>query len=168
MHPVADRTVPPGDKTLKVWGFWNTQAVAMGRPEDLKVRPWFYTWSLMANLFPPEARVVPVDSPAGVEGLRAVACVRPGHGGRQWTLMLVNEAEEKRTISLRVPGAGRPDLRVYHYFQGERPVDADGFPVPQALLPHADLEHGLEVTLPSRGVVFLTSLAGPPTRGAAR
>ena len=160
MHPVADRTVPPGDKTLKVWGFWNTQAVAMGRPEDLKVRPWFYTWSLMANLFPPEARAAPVDSPAGVEGLRAVACVRPGHGVRQWTVMLVNEAEEKRTVRLRVPGAGRPDLRVYHYFQGERPVDADGFPVPQALLPHADVEHGLEVTLPSRGVVFLTSLGG--------
>ena len=52
MHTVSGHPPIPNDKTLKVWGFWNTQGTAMGHPEDEDIRPWFYTWSLMSRLFP--------------------------------------------------------------------------------------------------------------------
>ncbi len=60
MHIVNGRDQPavPNNLTLKIWGFWNTQAANMGHPEDEAIRPWFYTWSLMSRLFPKGARIV--------------------------------------------------------------------------------------------------------------
>jgi hypothetical protein len=45
----------------------------------------------------------------------------------------------------------------YRYFDSDRPVDKDGYPVASETLPKADLDKGVNVEMPSRGVVFLTT-----------
>jgi hypothetical protein len=144
---------PPAERTLKIWGFWNTQGSAMGHPEDEAIRPWFYTWSLMARLFPPGARIVAAESDPGV---RALAATREG----TLSVMLVNDGDAARTVALRVPGGGRHAIEVYRYFDKERPVDAEGFPAVSRKLPVTDLAKELRIELPSRGVVFLSATAG--------
>jgi hypothetical protein len=144
--------VPPVDRTLKIWGFWNTQGAAMGHPEDEAIRPWFYTWSLLSRLFPPGSRIVASKIDAEAPGLRTLAGTRDF--GRQVSIMVVNDADEARTVRVVVPGFGRRALTVYRYFDEDRPVDANGFPAASRELPTADLTRGINVEMPSRGVAF--------------
>ncbi|MCY3024344.1 MAG: hypothetical protein NTW87_35660 [Planctomycetota bacterium] len=151
-HPV-----PPDDKTLKVWGFWNTQGAEMGRPEEENVRPWFYTWTLMSRLFPKGSRIVAVSAP-DLPGFRAVAGTQTIAGKEYVTIMLVNNADADRKVTVRLPSAkSTAALTRYHYFDNDRPVDEKGFPKAKDLQAEADLQRGVEVALPSRGVVFLTT-----------
>ena len=57
-----------------------------------------------------------------------------------------------------IPSPAATTLKQYNYFDSDRPVDKDGFPVVKATLEKADLKAGVEVSLPSRGVVFLTTM----------
>jgi hypothetical protein len=146
---------PPTARTLKIWGFWNTQGAVMGHPEDEAIRPWFYTWSLMARLFPVGARIVAAESGPGV---RALAALREG----ALSVMLVNDSDAKHTVTMRVPGGGRHAIAMYRYFDKDRPATAEGFPAVSRELPVTDLTKGLRIELPSRGVVFLTTAAPAP------
>jgi hypothetical protein len=152
------RPVPPDDKTLKIWGFWNTQGHAMGHPEDEKIRPWFYTWSLMTRLFPKGSKIVQAGGVA-VPAFRALAGTDAV--GKELSVMLVNDADAPRKVTLRVPGAGVRNLTLYHFFDGDRPTDENGYPAPKEKT-DADLERGAEIALPSRGVVFLTTRSLKP------
>jgi hypothetical protein len=151
------RVTPPTERTLKIWGFWNTQGSAMGHPEDEAIRPWFYTWSLMGRLFPKGARIVSSDTNGELPGLRTLAAARQDGS---LSVMVVNDSEEARTIEVRVPGSGPRALQIYHYFEHDRPADTEGFPVAHATLLMADTAKGVHAELPSRGVVFLI-ISGP-------
>ena len=156
MHTVNGHQTPPGPLTLKVWGFWNSQGAAMGHPEDFNIRPWFYTWSLMSRFFSRGSRIVETSEPA-FPRFRAAASTDRRHGREILSVMLVNNDQARRTIILRVPSARRPvTLTCYRYFKTVRPTDRNGFPVPFSIIKNANLRKGLQVTLPSRGVVFLT------------
>jgi hypothetical protein len=161
MHAVSGRhkPVPPDDITLKIWGFWNTQGTAMGKPQDEAIRPWFYTWSLMSRLFPKNSRIVSATGLEDVRGARALAAAWKDSSGEQVSVMLVNDSDEARKVTVRAPGAGRKALTCFRYFDKDRPVDKDGYAAPSGK-PAADLEAGVAVELPSRGVVFLSTAAG--------
>jgi hypothetical protein len=154
MHPVSGHPPVPADTTLKLWGFWNTQGTAMGHPEDENIRPWFYPWSLMSRLFPHDTRIVNV-SPTGVPHLRVIAGETTVK--KQLNVMLVNNSDEARAVRLVVPGLGRKTVRLFHYFENDRPADAEGFAIPAATLPDTDLAAGLKVVLTGRGCVFVAT-----------
>ncbi len=160
MHIVSwdHRPDTPDDRTLKVWGFWNSQGDRMGHPEEMRPRPWFYTWSLMSRLFPKGSRIVSTTDPT-LAHFRAVAATSPAGRAMGLSVMLVNDDSASRTVTVRVLRGPSPEtLTCYRYFEGERPVDDHDLPKPASLLRGQDLRRGLTVTLPSRGVVFLTSL----------
>lgn len=152
----------PHAYNLKVWGFWNTLGGAMGKPEDENLRPWFYPWSLLCRSFPRGMRIVSASS-VSLPGVRVAAAIRPRGGKNDLSIALVNDSDAPRTVRVVVPNAlGRAALKEFHYFDGDRPVDADGFPIARQVLPSADLGAGLTVSLPSRGLVLLTTLGGSP------
>jgi len=136
---------------LKIWGFWNTQGRAMGHPEDEAIRPWFYTWSLMSRLFPKGSRVAAVHETDFPAGLRTVAA----SDKEGVTVMVVNDADERRTVSVRTAELSGKKLTQYNYFASDRSVDQDGFPVPRKKKVKVDGKGMVRVDLPSRGVVFL-------------
>ncbi len=151
LHSANGHAVPPTDTTLKVWGFWNTQARAMGRPDDEAIRPWFTPWSLLCRLFPRGSRLVATGG-ADLPGLRVLAGVHAG-GTR---IMLVNNSDERRELRLRIRSAGPSRVTRWHYLADDHPADADGFPLPAG--PATALEAGapLPISLPGRGVVFVS------------
>jgi hypothetical protein len=154
MHPVGPDTDPPGPLTLKVWGFWNTQGTRMGDPDDERMRPPFYVWTLGSRLFPRGTRMVESDT-RSVDRLRSLAGVPPEKGA--FSAMVVNDSDAHRKVLLKAVGCGRKALHVYRYFADDRPVDRDGFPVAAAELPDADLDRGIDIDMPSRGCVFVTT-----------
>jgi len=154
MHTASGYPPVPADTTLKLWGFWNTQGTAMGHPQEENIRPWFYPWSLMSRLFPRDARMVSFQS-SGPPNLRVIAG-EPA-GAKQLNVLLVNNADETRTVRLRVPGLGQKTARLFHYFENDRPADDEGFAIPAATLPNTDLSKGLTVVLTGRGCVFVAA-----------
>ena len=157
---IAPTAANPNAYSLKVWGFWNTFGGAMGRPEDENLRPWFYPWSLLCHAFPRGMKVVSASSTA-LPGVRAAAATRMNGGKDDLSLAVVNDSDTPRTVRVIVPNAaGRAILREYHYFDADRPTNAGGFPVVRRVLPGISLATGLTVSLPSRGLVLLTTLDG--------
>ena len=155
-----------GSHNLKQWGFWNSLGGQDGYPaSDLRLRPWYYPWSVLARSFPAgsEPLVIP-DS--GVPGLRVAAAKIPDVGGYGLSLAVVNDSATPRSITLSVPSVADPlTLARYNYFADDRPVDASGLPVPAKVLQDVVLSAGVAIHLPSRGIVVLSSLgSGTSTR----
>jgi hypothetical protein len=144
-----------GAAGLKGWGFWNSLAGSKGYPEDdFKLRPWFYTWSLLCRLFPSGSKTLMAKDIDG-SACRVAAVRLPD--GKGFSFAVVNESGTPSNITLKAPGAGQAILHEYRYFAGEQAVDKDGFPVTSATHKNADLESGFNVQLPGEGVVFLTT-----------
>ena len=150
---------PYGSQHLKQWGFWNSLGGQDGYPaSDLQLRPWYYPWSVLARSFPAGSQLLVTPS-SGISGLRVAAAKVPSAGGYALSFAVVNDSDTPQSITLSVPSATGPlTLARYDYFDGERPTNADGFPVPAQILPDVRLADGLRVELPSRGVVVLSSL----------
>ena len=146
-----------GADNLKRWGFWNSLGGQDGYPaSDLTLRPWYYAWSVLSREFPAGSEALVVPS-TGVPGLRATAARIPDGSGFDLSLAVVNDSDIPRSITLMVPSVpGRVTLARYDYFAGQQTVDANGFAVPdQTVL--ARLSAGVTISLPSRGLVVLTS-----------
>lgn len=155
---------PKVDFNFKIWGFWNNLGTAMGKPEDEQLRPWFYTWSLLSQAFPRGARVIKVNDPR-LPGVRVTAALVKE---RDLSLAVVNDSTAPRTVTLKLPNAtGLANFAEYHYFETDRPVDAEGYPVVSQLRRDVDLRAGLTLSLPARGVLLLSTRDGgtPPTLG---
>lgn len=148
-----------GSQNLKQWGFWNSYGGQDGYPvSDRALRPWFYTWSVLARSFPAGSQAL-VTPTTGVSGLRVAAAKVPSRNGYALSLAIVNDSDGPRSVTITVPSATAPlTLDRYDYFEADRPVDANGFPVPAAVLPFLRLSSGVSVRLPSRGLVVLTSV----------
>ena len=151
-----------GSDNLKRWGFWNSLGGQNGYPaSDTGLRPWYYAWSVLSRAFPAGSQPLVVAS-AGVPGLRAAAVRIPDGSGFDLSLAVVNDSDAPRSISLTVPSVpGAVMLARYDYFSGQRAVDTSGFAVPARTV-SATLDSGLTVSLPSRGLVVLTSLGFAP------
>jgi hypothetical protein len=153
-----------GSQNLKQWGFWNSLGGHDGYPAgDLRLRPWYYSWSVLARSFPAGSQ--PLVTPgSGVPGLRIAAAKIPSAGGYYLSFAVVNDSDTPRSISLTVPSAAAPlTLARFDYFTSDRPVDTNGFAVPAQVLQGVQLSGGLSVQLPSRGLVVLSSLgSGAP------
>jgi hypothetical protein len=143
---------------LKKWGFWNSLAEEIGHPEDAALRPWFYTWAVMSRAYPKGCRMVEIPG-CLPPGLRPLAARYEKDGAVHWSLTVINDADKPRTVTIKVPDVKwKSTLHRYHYFKEDRPVDADGFPVPKAVDADVDLAAGITFSLPSRGVIVATTI----------
>ena len=148
-----------GSQNLKQWGFWNSLGGQYGYPAaDLQLRPWFYAWAVLARSFPAGAQ--PLLTPStGIPGLRVAAARIPTAGGYQLSFAFVNDSDVARSLTLSVPTAAAPlSLARYDYFAGDQPLDANGFPAPVQTLAAVRLADGVNIQLPARGLVVLSSL----------
>ena len=152
-----DNAWPDITKTLfKKWGFWNSLANEIGHPEDLNLRPWFYTWSLLSRNFPPGCTTLKTSATL-VPGLRTLAA-KTADGNI--CVALVNDSDASQQIQVTVPGSFPPRAawKRYNYFPADQPVDHNGFPVPKEVLPNTALATGLLIDLPARSLVLFTTL----------
>ena len=122
-----------GATTLKRWGFWNILgAEKFGNPDDEKIRPWFYTMSLMCRYFPKGSKIYQIVLPDKV-GLRAIAGEKDG----KYTIAIVNSHTVSYSINLRTEkGFNISNAKTYKYLSGKNAdftgaLDADGFAKPE-------------------------------------
>jgi hypothetical protein len=146
-------------RSLKRWGLWNSWGGKMGVPEEENLRPVYYVWSLLTRLFPAGSQIF---HSAGLElhGLRSAGMRMYSDNGYAMSYAIVNNSITPRTILLRVDGIAHQavTMREYRYFEQEQKTDSEGYPVPSGIHDTAFLDKGLEIDLPGRGVVFLTTI----------
>ena len=144
-------------RSLKQWGFWNSVAGRVfNQPEEEEIRPFFYTWSLMANLFPRNSKIIGSTANKELNGLRTVGMEKDG----QMTYMIVNDSNSPKEVTIDVKNLNANNLKLfkYDYFDNDRKVDSNGYPVASKVLENVNLEEGYEVSLPSGGVVMLSTI----------
>lgn len=154
----------------KVWGMWNSLGDRMEHAKDSQLRPWFFTWSLLTRCFPAGCAIVTVEVDDS-RHLAAAAARVVVNGAAGISLAIVNRRDERRAVSIQVPGLDAElSLCRYDYFDqdaDDRPdawpvsIDdngADIFPQPTIILQRVNLERGIKLVLPGRGVTILTSL----------
>lgn len=144
-------------RSLKQWGFWNSVAGRVfNQPEEEEIRPFFYTWSLMANLFPRNSKIIGSTANKELNGLRTVGMEKDG----QMTYMIVNDSNSPKEVTIDVKNLNANNLKLfkYDYFDNDRKVDSNGYPVASKVLENVNIEEGYEVSLPSGGVVMLSTI----------
>jgi hypothetical protein len=159
MHINKDKDTawPDMKKTLfKKWGFFNSLAEEIGHPEDANLRPWFYPWSLMSRYFPRGCTIIASKQPYPF-GLRTLAA-RIGENSH--TVCLVNDSDKPCEVNLKSATPIRGRLRHYEYSESSRLTDALGYPKAARVTNADQLTEGLLITLPTRSVILLSTMAG--------
>lgn len=174
--PTGDPNI---DNDIKIWGFWNELAEEMsaqnkdagvtGRANTVKasdedIRPWYYTWSMISRYFPKDSQVISASN-SRVDGVRASSVIIPSKENKNdISIAAVNSSSESRTVTLSVPNATTPmDLTQYFYYDGEingkiRPQTTKSEVLPYDTLKNCDLSKGVQVELPARTALILTTL----------
>jgi hypothetical protein len=145
------------DYIWKEWGFWDSFGNEKGSPELTNMRPWYYTWSLLSKYVPRGSQVLKTGDP-GLPGLRAASSKTLVDGKTGYTFVIVNDNEGDRTVRVMLDGLKGIDLKQFNYFEKDMTKDEKGFPVTKTILRAANLAKGIDIKLPSKGVVILTSL----------
>jgi hypothetical protein len=125
MHTLGDK----GDiSQMKKWGFWNILGTELfNNPDEEKIRPWFYSWSLLCRYFPKGTDIVESDS-TGIEGVRLVTGIK----GSDLTIAIVNNSSVSQKLNLKAKNStSSKSFKKFIYSENLRPVDEDSFPVPQ-------------------------------------
>jgi len=172
MNALSDVLPDYAYERRKIWGFWSIMATEHGMPEEETLRPWFYPWSVLSRCFPPGCQTLDTED-AGVYQVRVAAARIPDGEKYHFSFAVANNYEKKSKVRIVVPVAGaNVNLAKYEYFDANKDnkVDAwpkvvddkgnDIFPSVTEVLKNVDLTAGLMVTLPSKGVVILTTLEG--------
>jgi len=144
------------DYNWKEWGFWDSFGEEKGKPELTNMRPWFYIWSLLSKYIPGGSQVLKT-SDSGIAGLRSTATKITVNGKIEYTLVVVNESSDKRSISLILDDVKDIDITQFNYFETDMPVDSNGFATSKSILRNVDLSAGIMVEMPSKGVMIFTS-----------
>jgi hypothetical protein len=133
------------------WGAWSNSQ------KGLKLRPWFYTWSLLSRYLPPGSTVYRPKQPS--RSVRILAARAPRRNGKSggWTFCVVNRGHRAATLTLSVPRGGTANLKHYVYTGESAKKDKDGFPVPVNTV-QANLTKGVPLECPPESVVVLTSV----------
>ena len=129
------------------WGLWSDSS------KGLKLRPWFYTWSLLTRYFPRGSTIYNPKQPS--DSLRVLVAEAESEDGG-WTVCLVNRGDKAAKTHLRITGGDTEKLSRYVYSRNSKPEDSNGFPVPIDKKT-VDLKEGMTITCPGQGVVLLTS-----------
>ena len=148
MHSNGDSGKP---EDVKIWGLWNILgSEVFGKPEEERLRPLFFTWSLMCKYFPDGTDILKTSRNVG-DGIFAVA----GHHNGRTTIAFVNIGNEAKTIRLSLPQA-MDGISRFVYEENQLLQDADGFPMPAET--NLSLKSGQEVVLKSQSFVLYTNM----------
>jgi len=134
------------------WGMW------MSKADGLKLKPWFYVWSLLCRSFPAGSTIVRTSHSSGdIQILAAYREQNSKSPKKHWSFCLVNRADTPRTIRLRMIEGLRFNMSRYVYSMTSAKTDENGFPVSFDERMY-DLNAGADISCEANSVVILSSM----------
>lgn len=122
---------------------------------DYKLRPWFYTWSLLCRYLPAHSQMY-APAPQDNGTTRELHAKLPNGG---WTFVLVNRDKTNPAQFTVTAPTGHLPMHKYVYSASSQKVDANGFPVPVGRPIDVSADSGFKVSVPANSVVMFTSMA---------
>ncbi|WP_276380113.1 cellulase family glycosylhydrolase [Flavobacterium sp. H4147] len=138
---------------LKVWGFWNILGDEYFGKEEEKVRPWFYSWSLLTKYMPSESQIhkVSVD---GNPNLKAISVSKDGKN----MIAIVNVSSKDLKVNLTskdIPALHQ--VKKFVYAKDKLKLEGDHILLPNETNLTLDLSQKATETIPAEGLLVLTN-----------
>ncbi len=131
------------------WGLWKD------KKNGMKLRPYFYVWSLLTRYFPSKSTVYNLGKVS--DDVRVLAVSIPkGKGEKDWSMCFVNRGDQPVKIELQIPGENVRKFKKYIYSEKTVKVDKNGFPVPNDES-ELNLSKGTEIICEGKSVNILTT-----------
>lgn len=113
---------------IKLWGMWNILgSEVFSDASQEKVRPWYFTWSLMCRHFPAGSRILKLDGSLPEN----VAATAAGLPDGTYSVAFVNFGDKDHSIELKLPvPADGYILKTYHAGLGTQSVSGGRFTLP--------------------------------------
>lgn len=112
---------------LKTWGFWNILGTELtNNPDDEKLRPHFYTYSLLTRYMQNGTKVLKVDVPRRT-GLDAIAVEKDG----KYMIAINNIYKEDYEITLSMDNISELSGLKQYMYKEDRKMNNDGYPIPE-------------------------------------
>ena len=166
MNALNDKLPDDAYERRKIWGMWNILGAEHGHPEEEQLRPWFFSWAVLARTFPAGCEPVEVGA-TGIPGLRVAAARLPSGG---YSIAIVNHDRWARRLRLVAPAATEAvvlDEWKYIDADGDDRVDCwpvtidaagrDVFPRPVGQRTDVRLADGLTLDVPAGALLVLTT-----------
>lgn len=157
MADYAIQAVHSGASTVIAWmlddnsheGFFS--GLWKNRNENLQLRPWFFTWSLLCRLFPPDCSFL--QCPKVDQNVRMLAAKTPSG---DWSICIANREDAPANINLSIPVERNSNFQVYEYCEWSTVRDENGFPIPVKTFEIAP-DQTFSIMCQANSVLFLTS-----------
>jgi len=132
------------------WGLWKD------KKNGMKLRPYFYVWSLLTRYFPSKSTVYNLGKVS--DDVRILAISIPKKNGKKnWSFCFVNRGDQPIKIELKIPGEDVRKFKNFTYSDKTIKVDKNGFPVPN-IESELNLSEGTEIICKGKSVSILTTV----------
>jgi len=138
---------------LKVWGFWNILGDEYFGSEEEKVRPWFYSWSLLTKYMPSGSQIHKV-SVEGNPNLKAISVSKEGKN----MIAIVNVSSKALQINLTskdLPVLNQ--IKKFVYAKDKLKFEGDHNLLANQSNLTLDLNKKTTETIPAEGLLVLTN-----------
>lgn len=149
MHSNGDSGKP---KDIKIWGLWNILGKEIfNAPQEEKLRPCFYTWSLMCRYFPTQTDILETKVISKDKSVYAVAGIYQG----KVSVAIVNIGKRQKTLNLSLPFPIN-NVSQYIYQDNKLLKDNDDFPIPSEYYKNTLKEYS--GILPAQSFMLFTNI----------
>ncbi|WP_299664855.1 hypothetical protein [uncultured Polaribacter sp.] len=141
--------------SLKRWGFWNILGTEIiNRPEDEKIRPWYYTWSWLCKYIPPKSDIINVKNIKLPEGIKLMVAKHQN----DFSVFVVNASENEISFNLKMDIAEKKDFLSHSYLEDNFNKKEMEMVIDTKEVGGVDLSRGLKVSIPENSVRVYTTI----------
>lgn len=135
---------------LKMWGFWNIFGDEFFGTEQEKIRPWFYSWSLLSRYMPAGSNIYKTE----VKGNPYIKALAVEKGGKR-VVVLLNVSKKPQTVKL-TGDVVLQKSKTYLYAEGHLKLSEDEMLLPKTKNVTVDLYDGITVKMPGESMWLVT------------
>jgi len=141
-------------KDCGMWS-WSTTNPTLG---GTKLRPHYYSWSLLCQYFPRGMTMYRMSQPAGNSIRIAAGQQLQADGSSHWTIAMVNQSDTAQDITVKIPGWAGGDFDLFSYAPTHH-GDGSSLEIPSTTVSTNSLENsGVVVSVPAKSGALLSTL----------
>lgn len=138
-------------------GMWNIA----GNNGGIKLRPWYYSWSMLCRYFPAGGNIYPIDFNLPSFKVRGVAMEQKIADKSHWTFAFVNWGDTEIVSNFSIPNFKGG---LFAKFQLTESSSGDGISLslPNESINIKSLKDGFLIKIPASGGLIITSMENIP------
>lgn len=142
-------------------GMWNVA----GDNGGMKLRPWYYTWSLLSRYFPAgNTEILMMSQPDDEVRILGAKIMLADSNSAHFSFALVNKTSHSKCIKIRLPAyCGLAAFDSYTYSE-DKQGDGVSLTLPKVSASSVRLSDGYQVIVPANSGMVLTTMENAPVK----